>query len=67
VGVRGEDRLGGSGRDDVFIDDQDHVAFSTDGIEPAESAQLPDVLTSHNRNGERNSTFIFYLVQVGTK
>jgi hypothetical protein len=41
VGVRGEDRLGGSGREDVLIDDPDHGSFPTDGIEPAESAQLP--------------------------
>jgi hypothetical protein len=61
-----EDRLGGSGREDVFTDDPDYVTFPTDGIEPAESAQLPGVLTSHKHNGERNSTF-FYLEQVGTK
>jgi hypothetical protein len=57
VGVRGEDRLEGSGREDVFTDDPDYVTFPTDGIEPAESAQLPGVLTSHKHNGERNSTF----------
>lgn len=39
VGVRREDRLGGSGREDVFIDDPDHVTFLTGGIEPAESTQ----------------------------
>jgi len=60
VGVRGEDRLGGNGRDDVFIDDQDHVTFPTGGIKPAESAQLPGILTSHKHNGERNSTFFFF-------
>ena len=38
VGVRGEDRLGGSGREDVFIDDPNQVTFPTGGIEPAESA-----------------------------
>lgn len=66
MGVRGEDCLGGSGREDVFIDDPDHVTFPTGGIELAESAQLRGKLTSHKHNGERNSTF-FYLEQVGTK
>jgi hypothetical protein len=32
VGVRVEDRLGRSGREDVFTDDPDHVSFSTGGI-----------------------------------
>ena len=59
MGVRCEDCLGGSGREDVFIDDPDHVTFPTGGIEPSESAQLPGILTSHKHNGERNSTFFF--------
>jgi hypothetical protein len=62
VGVRGEDCLGGSGREDVFIDDPDHVS----GIEPAESVQLPGILTSIKHNDERHSAF-FYLEQLGTK
>lgn len=60
MGVRGEDRLGRSGREDVFIDDPDHVTFPTGGIEPAESAQLPGILTSHKHKGERNSTLFFF-------
>jgi hypothetical protein len=54
VGVRGEDCLGGSGREDVFIDDPDNVSFPTGGIEPAETVQLLGILTSLKHNDERN-------------
>lgn len=57
MGVRGEDRLGGSGRDDVLVDELDRVTIPTGGIQPAENAQLPCVLTSHKHGGERNSIF----------
>jgi hypothetical protein len=42
----------------VLIDDPDHVTFPTEGIQPAESAQVPGLLTSHKHSGERNSTFL---------
>jgi hypothetical protein len=40
VGVWSDDRLEGSGREDVFIDDPDHVTFPIDGIELAESSSV---------------------------
>jgi len=66
MGVWSENPLGGSGREDVFIDEPDHVTFPTGGIEPAESTQLPGLLPSHKHSGEHKSTFL-YLEQVGTK